>query len=39
MGWDEWFEKFDEGKLALVIQEKTADGEESNFTKLVKREG
>lgn len=36
--WDEFFEKFDEAKLALLYQEKTADGERSNFNKLVGRE-
>jgi hypothetical protein len=37
--WDEFFEKFEESGLALVYQETTADGERSNFNKLVKREG
>ena len=36
--WDEWFEKFDEQGLALIYQEQTAAGEESNFNKLVSRE-
>jgi hypothetical protein len=36
--WDEFFEKFDERNLALVYQEETADGERSNFNKLVSRE-
>ncbi len=36
--WDEFFEKFEEQKLALVYQENTSDGEPSNFNKLVKRE-
>lgn len=35
--WEEFFEKFDESELALVYQEKTADGETSNFNKLVSR--
>jgi hypothetical protein len=35
--WDEWFEKFDENGLGLLVQEKTAAGEKSNFNKLVKR--
>ena len=38
IGWDEWFEKFDKNKLALVYQEETAAGEKSNFNKLVSRE-
>jgi hypothetical protein len=36
--WDEFFEKFDERELALVFQEKTADGAKSNFNKLVNRD-
>jgi hypothetical protein len=36
--WEEFFEKFEEGKLALVYQEKTARGQKSNFNKLVKRD-
>ncbi len=38
ISWDEWFEKFDEQGLALVYQETTADGEQSNFNKLVSRD-
>src|SRR3569833_2917721 len=33
--WDYFFEKFDDNDLELVYQEKTADGEKSNFNKLV----
>ncbi len=36
--WDDWFEKFDEQNLALVYQEQTAGGAQSNFNKLVKKE-
>ena len=36
--WEEFFEKFDERNLALVYQEKTADGEQSNFNKLISAE-
>jgi hypothetical protein len=36
--WDEFFEKFDEAKLALLYQEETASGQRSNFNKLVGRE-
>jgi hypothetical protein len=36
--WDEWFGKFDESGLALLIQEETARGPKSNFNKLVSRE-
>jgi hypothetical protein len=38
ISWDEFFEKFDEAKLALLYQEKTGDGKSSNFNKLVGRE-
>jgi len=37
ISWDEFFEKFDEENLALLYQEKTKDGEPSNFNKLVNR--
>jgi hypothetical protein len=36
--WDEFFEKFDDAGLAMVYQETTAAGEQSNFYRLVKRE-
>ena len=36
--WDDWFAKFDEGKLALLVQDETADGEQSNFNKLISRD-
>jgi len=35
ISWDSFFEKFDESDLELVYQEKTADGHNSNFNKLV----
>lgn len=38
ISWDEWFQQFEENELALVIQDRTADGEQSNFNKLVSRE-
>jgi hypothetical protein len=38
ISWDEWFRKFEDQGLALVYQESTADGEQSNFNKLVRRE-
>jgi hypothetical protein len=37
ISWDDWFEKFDQSDLALVVQEKTATGKASNFNKLVSR--
>ena len=36
--WEDFFEKFDAQGLALIYQEETADGEKSNFNKLVKAE-
>jgi len=36
--WDEFFQKFDEQGLALLYQESTARGQQSNFNKLVSRE-
>lgn len=38
ISWEEFFQKFDERRLALVYQDKTAGGERSNFNKLVSRE-
>ena len=35
ISWDEFFEKFDASGLALVYQEMTAEGAESNFNKLI----
>jgi hypothetical protein len=36
--WDEWFQKFDENRLALLVEDETARGERSNFNKIVGRE-
>jgi hypothetical protein len=36
--WDEWFEDFEDNELALVVQDKMANGQKSNFNKLVSRE-
>ena len=38
ISWDEWFDKFDERGLALLYQERTAGGAQSNFNKLVSSE-
>lgn len=35
ISWDDWFEKFEEQELALLVQDETASGEKSNFNKLV----
>lgn len=37
IGWDAWFEKFEENKLAFLYQEHKADGSDSTFFKLVSR--
>lgn len=37
IGWDDWFEKFEESDLAFLYQEKKASGEDSTFFKLVGR--
>jgi hypothetical protein len=36
--WDEWFDKFDDNNLALIVQDETAGGERSNFNKIVSRD-
>ncbi len=35
ISWDEFFEKFDASGLELTYQEKTADGQTSDFNKLI----
>jgi hypothetical protein len=37
VSWEEWFEIFDRSNLALLYQERKADGEDSTFFKLVNR--
>jgi hypothetical protein len=37
IGWDQFFEKFDERNLSLLVQDTTARGQKSNFNKLVSR--
>lgn len=39
VSWDAWFDEFENNNLALVYQEETAEGEKSNFNKLVDRSG
>lgn len=39
ISWEEFFEKFEEKKLAFLYQEETSGGEESRFFKFVSREG
>lgn len=38
ISWEDWFQKFDESNLALLVQDKTARGQKSNFNKLVSKE-
>ena len=38
ISWDDFFEKFDEKKLAFLYQDKTAAGKTSRFFKFVERE-
>lgn len=35
ISWEAFFEKFDENDLELLYQEQTADGDTSNFNKLI----
>jgi len=37
ISWDEFFEKFEQEKLAFLHQDKTADGHVSRFHKFVRR--
>ncbi len=35
ISWEEFFEKFDASDLELVLQDLTADGEQSNFNRFI----
>ena len=37
ISWEEFFKKFEENDLAFLHQDKTKDGKESRFSKLVER--
>lgn len=37
ISWDDWFAKFDDAGLALLYQERKAEGSDSTFFKLVRR--
>jgi hypothetical protein len=37
ISWEDWFESFEENRLAFLYQEETAAGDESRFSKLVSR--
>jgi hypothetical protein len=38
LDWNDWFQAFDDNELAFIYQDKTADGHESRFNKLVSRD-
>lgn len=38
VAWEDWFEVFDDSRLAFVHQDETADGKPSRFNKLVSRD-
>ena len=38
ISWDDWYKIFKDRKLAFLYQDKTNDGEESRFFKLVNNE-
>jgi hypothetical protein len=38
ISWDEFFEEFESGNLALIYQETTEEGELSRFNRLVDRD-
>jgi hypothetical protein len=38
ISWNEWFKKFEQNNLAFLYQERTADGKQSRFFKLIARE-
>jgi hypothetical protein len=38
ISWDEWFEKFDQQRLAAILQQQKSDGEPSTFIRLVSRD-
>jgi hypothetical protein len=37
ISWDDFFEKFEEKQLAIVLQDRTSSGEVSRFNKIVSR--
>ncbi|MFL5305053.1 MAG: hemerythrin domain-containing protein [Polyangia bacterium] len=38
IGWDEFFEWFDKNQLAFIYQDRTSNGKQSRFNKLVSRD-
>ena len=37
IAWGEWFEAFEENRLAFLYEDETAEGEERRFSKLITR--
>ena len=37
-GTDQWFRVFEQRNLALIVEDRMADGKHSNFNKLVSRD-
>ena len=38
IGWDEFFDKFEENRLAFLYQDEMSSGETSRFNKFVRRD-
>jgi hypothetical protein len=38
VSWEEWFDRFEQNNLALLYQERKAEGDDSTFHKLVARD-
>lgn len=38
ISWEQWFARFEENNLALVVQDATTDAQRSNFSLLVGRD-
>jgi hypothetical protein len=38
ISWEEWFEKFEEKDLALVVENQPPEGDKARFNKLVSRQ-
>jgi hypothetical protein len=37
ISWDEFFDEFDRKKLALLVEDRTHEGQRSNFNKIISR--
>lgn len=38
ISWEQWFEKFEEKDLALVVENQSPEGDKARFNKLVSRQ-